>query len=110
MIRFAFIVIVAFGVNLSVLQRAAKAQGPTLASINANHSNSANGGSGRPQLSANGRYLLFFSNARDLVPLSDTNGESDLFIRDLLTQTTTLVSVNRNGTGTGNRGILYSAF
>jgi len=54
-----------------------------------------------PQLSADGRYVLFESEAKDLVT-NDTNGAfRDVFVRDLLNQTTTLVSVSVTG-GSGN--------
>ena len=44
-----------------------------------------------PQLSADGRTLVFASAAADLVP-GDTNGWPDVFKRDLVTGETTLVS------------------
>lgn len=63
---------------------------------------SGNGPSFNPQLSADGRYVLFESEAKDLVA-NDSNGTTrDVFVRDLLNQTTTLVSVNMTG-GSGNR-------
>jgi hypothetical protein len=52
-------------------------------------------------VSADGRFVLFTSNLDNLVP-SDTNSDFDVFIRDLWTQTTTLVSMNRDGAGSGN--------
>ena len=48
-------------------------------------------------ISANGRYVLFSSEATNLVP-GDTNGESDVFLRDLWSGTTTRVSVSDAGT------------
>jgi Tol biopolymer transport system component len=55
-----------------------------------------------PALSADGRFVAFVSD----VPLvaNDTNGTSDVFVRDLQTGTTTLASVNRSGTNSGNNG------
>src|SRR5206468_11290951 len=48
-----------------------------------------------------GRFVAFVSFARDLVD-NDTNGnQSDVFVRDLKTGTTTLVSVNSAGTRSG---------
>ena len=47
------------------------------------------------------RYVAFSSGASDLVA-NDTNGSEDVFVRDLQMGTTTLVSVNRFGTGSGN--------
>lgn len=63
----------------------------------------ASGGSFGPgmDLSADGRWAVFESTASNLVA-TDTNGVSDVFVRDLLTGQTTLVSVNAAGTDSGN--------
>lgn len=51
------------------------------------------GSSSPVSLSANGRYLLFSSRAPNvLVGQSDPNGDNDLFLRDLVTGTTQLVT------------------
>ena len=42
----------------------------------------ANGDSGSPAISSDGRYVAFSSDASNLVP-GDTNGEPDVFVRDL---------------------------
>jgi Tol biopolymer transport system component len=47
-------------------------------------------------VSTNGQWVAFASAADDLVP-NDTNNEPDVFVRDLLTGTTTLVSVGASG-------------
>ena len=47
-------------------------------------------------LSVDGRFIAFASSASDLVP-NDTNGDSDMFVRDMHKGETTLVSVNRFG-------------
>ncbi|MHB1458302.1 MAG: TolB family protein, partial [Armatimonadota bacterium] len=47
-------------------------------------------------ISADGRYVVFDSDASDLVP-SDNNGKSDIFIRDLVDGTTELVSLSNTG-------------
>ncbi|MDI6844046.1 MAG: Ig-like domain-containing protein [Anaerosomatales bacterium] len=49
-----------------------------------------------PSISADGRYVAFYSHARNLVP-DDTNGADDIFVRDLATGTTTRVSVSSSG-------------
>ncbi|MBN1321446.1 MAG: PD40 domain-containing protein [Thermoleophilia bacterium] len=49
-----------------------------------------------PSISADGRYVAFFSRATDLVP-GDTNGRGDVFVRDMRAGTTTLVSVSLSG-------------
>ncbi len=69
----------------------------TLVSINRTGTGS-NGGSSDPVISADDRFVAFLSDASDLVA-NDTNNTTDMFVRDLQTGTTTLVSVNRAGTG-----------
>jgi Tol biopolymer transport system component len=57
-----------------------------------------------PSVSDNGRYVVFESNASNLVP-GDTNGTSDIFLRDLRTGALSLVSADRNGEeGDSNSG------
>ena len=73
----------------------------TLANINASGTDVGNGTSSQPALSADGRFVAFTSNATDLGP-ADTNGEADVYVRDLQTGTTTLVNVNAAGTDSGN--------
>ena len=73
----------------------------TLASVNRMGTASGNSGSYPVALSADGRVVAFFSRASDLVE-QDTNGTVDAFVRDLKTGITTLVSVNRTGTASGN--------
>lgn len=57
----------------------------------------ANGDSGCSAISGNGRFVAFASNASNLVPM-DINGETDIFVRDLQTGITTLVSAASDGT------------
>jgi len=61
--------------------------------------NQGNSGSGASSISADGRFVAFESNASNLVQ-GDTNNNNDIFVRDLLTNTTTRVSVS----STGNQG------
>jgi Tol biopolymer transport system component len=56
----------------------------------------ADGPSSSPDLSADGRFVVFASDASNLVA-GDTNGATDVFVRDLRTATTTLVSAGRAG-------------
>jgi Tol biopolymer transport system component len=49
-----------------------------------------------PSLSADGQFVAFSSWASNLVP-NDLNDTSDIFVRDLATGTTTLVSVDSDG-------------
>lgn len=60
-----------------------------------------NGYSYSAVVSADGRFVVFTSDATDLVP-GDTNGNVDVFIRDLTAGTTELISVNAAGTGPAN--------
>ena len=60
-----------------------------------------------PSISADGRFVTFASDATNLVP-GDTNGRADIFVRDLLTNTTTCVSVDSAG-NPGNDSSLYSS-
>jgi Tol biopolymer transport system component len=49
-----------------------------------------------PQISANGRYVAFFSTASNLVP-GDTNDDWDVFVRDRQAGTTERVTVSSTG-------------
>src|SRR5438477_5353970 len=73
----------------------------SLLSVNVSGTGGGNGHSISPVISADGRFVAFESAASNLVA-DDANNVSDIFLRDLLTNTTTLVSVNRAGTGPGN--------
>jgi hypothetical protein len=53
-------------------------------------------GSQRPTISADGRYVAFWSSADNLVD-GDTNGEPDAFLRDRVEGTTTLISKGFQG-------------
>ncbi|MCL4261997.1 MAG: PD40 domain-containing protein [Anaerolineae bacterium] len=50
----------------------------------------------RPSISANGRYIAFFSNASNLVS-GDTNGVGDIFVHDRETGQTDRVSIASDG-------------
>lgn len=56
-------------------------------------------------MTPDGRYVAFVSGEGDLISgVTDTNGGSDVFLRDMQTGITELVSRNALNTGTGNRG------
>ena len=65
-----------------------------------------NGSSGLPIVSADGRYVLFASTANNLVLTNNNNSvlpqRMNVFLRDRVSGTTTLASVNLAGTGGGN--------
>ena len=52
-------------------------------------------------ISDDGRYVVFTSSATDLTAIPDNNNQQDVFVRDLQTNTTKLVSINKDGTGPG---------
>ena len=55
----------------------------------------ANGNSGTPVISANGRYVAFTSIATNLVT-GDGNSAPDVFVRDLFAGTTAMISLGAN--------------
>jgi Tol biopolymer transport system component len=77
----------------------------SLVSINLTGTGSGNGDSGRPTISADGRYVVFESGASNLVA-NDVNNAADVFLRDLQTGTTTLLSTNSTGPAGGNQSSL----
>jgi Tol biopolymer transport system component len=60
-----------------------------------------NGESREPSISADGRYVAFNSSASNLVA-GDTNTSLDVFVRDLKTGRTTLISAGRTGPADGD--------
>lgn len=72
----------------------------TRVSVQSNDSGGAegNGSSAFPSISADGRYVAFESEA-DNLDGADTNGASDVFVRDRFEGVTTRVSVDSNGAG-----------
>jgi len=65
----------------------------------------ANGPSSLPAVSADGRYVAFYSVASNLVP-GDTNATGDVFLHDRQTGQTTRVSVDSaGGQSNGNSGV-----
>ncbi|HXB59537.1 MAG TPA: hypothetical protein VNU95_08225 [Candidatus Acidoferrales bacterium] len=70
----------------------------TLVSVSTNGVE-GNGNSYDSAITPNGRYVVFTSAANNLVP-NDNNGIPDVFVRDLLNDTTTLVSTGAISAGT----------
>ena len=68
----------------------------------------ANGSSIAPSVSADGRYVAFFSDATNLTAF-DANGAFDVFLRDVAAGTTTLVSQAYGGLQTGNGASLQQS-
>jgi len=69
-------------------------QSGTTIRVSVDTSGTAGSGNGfaPPSISADGRYIAFESGATDLV-IGDTNGQSDIFLRDTLNNTTLRISV-----------------
>lgn len=63
-----------------------------------------NGGSSQPVVTPDGRFVVFRSRASDLTADTDGNGATDLFIRDLQSGTTRLVSRGLSGAAAGGTG------
>ncbi len=92
-------------------------QTTTLVSVSADGNGAGNGDSIPTGISTNGQFALFESAANNLVP-GDTNGVNDVFIRDLVANVTTPVSVSTNGgaaNGTSRSSVMtpdgrYAAF
>src|SRR5262245_52566435 len=76
----------------------------TRVSTDAN-SNQGNGFSGRPSISADGRYVVFASDASNLVP-GDTNGSTDVFRKDVQTGVIIRVSTDANNNQANGRNDL----
>ncbi|HEX8492187.1 MAG TPA: hypothetical protein VF658_05045 [Pyrinomonadaceae bacterium] len=95
---------------LALLLNAASVSGqqkPTLVSVNSAGTGSGDARSGdfdRYRITPDGRYVIFYSEATDIVPLGAVRAD-DIFVRDLQTATTKMVSINAAGTAsTGSSG------
>ena len=83
-----------FKLNVFLHDRASNVT--TMVSVNYADAGGGNGNSSAGQVSSNGQFVAFQSEASDLLP-GDTNGVSDIFVRDLQAGTNTLVSVAADG-------------
>jgi Tol biopolymer transport system component len=80
--------------RLSVTTAGVQANGPSFAGV-------------QPSISLNGRYVVFYTDATNLVA-GDTNASFDVMIRDLKTRTTRRVSVSSTGAQGDNASFLPS--
>jgi Tol biopolymer transport system component len=71
----------------------------TLAGVDRNGVRAGNGPSNLVQVSGNGRYVLFASSAGNLVDEPVATDVRNFYVRDLVTNTTKLVSVTKDGRG-----------
>ena len=82
-----------------------------LVSVDTNGLANAGGMSSDPSISSDGRYAVFTSSASNLTPgdnkSTTATAAQDIFLRDLQTGITTLISTNDTGPGPGN-GDSYS--
>ena len=82
-----------------------------LVSMNKDGTDSGNSSANSPvEISSDGQFLLFTSNATNLTAANDFNNSPDLFLRDLSTDSTTLISkgVSRNAAGSNTSGFSLS--
>ena len=82
--------------GLDVFLRDRSSNTTVLVSANFSGTGGGNGNSLAGQVSTNDRYVMFQSDASDLLP-GDTNGISDIFVRDVQTASNILVSVAADG-------------
>ena len=94
---------VAGDTNLSedVFRRDLQSGTTELVSVNGAGDRTGNSFSVPYAASSNGRFVLLSSEATDLVAVPDANDGRDVFLRDMQTGLTTLVSVNAGGTAAG---------
>ncbi len=90
-----------FGQHYGVYVRDTYSQVTEFLSVPLGNTNISTGSSSHPQISHDGRYVVFASDATNLVA-GDHNNAKDVFIRDRWRNVTMLASVNRSGTGSGN--------
>ena len=90
--------------RFNVFLRDRLANTTTLVSVNLAGTGGGNGDSFPTGISTNGQFALFESSASDLVA-GDTNNTSDIFVRDMVNNLTTLVNVNTNGTSGNSYGL-----
>lgn len=72
-----------------------------LVSVGLDGNTGSGGYSAWPAISADGRFIAFQSAATNLVA-NDNNGASDIFLRDMQSGTTTLVSLSADGVHSGD--------
>ena len=100
-IRICFHVLAMLGICILASKGTKAADAVSLISVNRTGSAAGNGDSVNADLSASGRFIVFSSEASDLVA-NDNNNHGDVFLRDLLTGTTILISADSTGAGSGN--------
>jgi hypothetical protein len=116
----AFQSTLATGANKDIFVRDMQTGSNILASANLAGAGGGNGDSSTPLISADGRFVVFMSKATNLVA-NDTNAWTDVFARDLVVNTTIMVSVNPSGApanrlsstavmGADGRTVIFNSF
>ena len=83
--------------NTDVYLRNVQAGTTALMSIGFDGS-AGNGSSFIQEISSDGRFVVFVSSATNMIPNDPDGGEENVYVRDLMTGTTELVSVGSDGT------------
>ncbi len=96
------------GLVIDVFHRTRTNDVPTLVTVNAGGTGGGNSNSVVSSFTPDGRYVAFVSAASDLVA-GDINGLPDVFVRDLPTGTTTLVSVGAQAVFSGSASPVISS-
>ena len=82
--------------HMNVFLRDRQLRTTALVSFNSGGTAGGNGDSYPDAISSNGRFVLFESDASNLVA-GDTNNTTDIFLRDMVNGTTTLISATAGG-------------
>jgi Tol biopolymer transport system component len=101
---------VAYNSNYHIYLRDMQEEVTTLVSVGYD-GNPGNGHSYYPSISADGRYVAFYSNAKNLVDREYPDESNQIYLRDMQAEVTTLVSVGYDGNPGNNSssGPLVSA-
>ncbi len=89
------------GLGFDLFRRDRQTGMTTLVSVSTNGWGGLNGDTYSVSLSSNAQVIAFQTDATNLTPL-DSNSSTDIYVRDLSSNATLLVSVNVSGTAAGN--------
>ena len=94
---------------LDLFVRDQVASNTVLVSVTTSGVGGGNGNSFAATVSSNGQFIAFVSEASDLIN-GDTNGASDVFVRDVMAGTTRLVSTDTSGNSPADERFAFYAF
>lgn len=86
----------------SVYRRDLQTNSTSVVAVNTSGAPAGTDSAGHLDISANGRFVVFQSREPNLTTLPDTQNNMDIFIRDMQSGVTSMVSVNSAGNGPGN--------